>query len=167
MITQRLWGNLCLDAVVYEGSTSSSSSGLIRPAWILCFGKDAPPIVMHRVFLSLSPLENTNIKCAPKNSSSHMTLTRETRVQCPAGEPTEKTWQSPSAVNVVCMHLFDHPRTRVVGACLAQSRRQKSRNPESHRAGKGIIDNLYARRRVAHGEIALGTRRETIRRRRR
>ena len=30
-----------------------------------------------------------------------------------------------------------------------------------------IFDNLYARRRVAHGEIALGTRRETIRRRRR
>ena len=30
-----------------------------------------------------------------------------------------------------------------------------------------LIDNLYARRRVAHGEIALGTRRGTIRRRRR
>ena len=30
-----------------------------------------------------------------------------------------------------------------------------------------LIDYLYARRRVAHGEIALGTRRETIRWRRR
>ena len=30
-----------------------------------------------------------------------------------------------------------------------------------------VIDNMYARRRVAHGEIALGTRRETVRRRRR
>ena len=32
--------------------------------------------------------------------------------------------------------VFDHPRTRVAGAWLARSRRQKSRNPESHRAGK-------------------------------
>ena len=31
----------------------------------------------------------------------------------------------------------------------------------------GIIENLYARHRVAHGEIALGTRRETLGRRRR
>ena len=32
--------------------------------------------------------------------------------------------------------IFDRPRTRVVGAWLAHSRRQKSHNPESHRAGK-------------------------------
>ena len=32
--------------------------------------------------------------------------------------------------------LFDHSRTRVVCAWLAHSRRQKSHNPESHRAGK-------------------------------
>ena len=30
-----------------------------------------------------------------------------------------------------------------------------------------LIDNLYARRKVAHGEVALGARRGTIRRRRR
>ena len=32
--------------------------------------------------------------------------------------------------------IFDHPRTRVVGPWLGHSRRQKSRNLESHRAGK-------------------------------
>ena len=34
------------------------------------------------------------------------------------------------------LEVFDHPRTRVVGAWLGHSRRQKSRNPESHRAEK-------------------------------
>ena len=32
--------------------------------------------------------------------------------------------------------MFDHPRTRVLDAWLAHSRKQKSRNPGSHRAGR-------------------------------
>ena len=40
--------------------------------------------------------------------------------------------------------MFDQPRTRVLDAWLAHSRRQKSRNPESRRAGKREeVENVY------------------------
>ena len=53
------------------------------------------------------------------------------------------------------------------GAPLSCSTRVYIRAPQLHASTSGVIDKLYARRRVAHGEIALGTRRGTIRRRRR
>ena len=51
---------------------------------------------------------------------------------------------------------------------LLRGERYRVRPPTSSllaAGGTAVMDNLYARRRVAHGEIALGTRRETITRR--
>ena len=48
--------------------------------------------------------------------------------------------------------MFDHPRTRVVAKCLAQSRRQKSRNPESHPGLGREVENIYEREEGTKGQ---------------
>ena len=54
----------------------------------------------------------------------------------PPQKTKKRTLDSNPHVFKLATCLSDHPSTRVIGAWVADSRRQKSRNPESYRGGK-------------------------------